>query len=107
MIIHPDAAVKLSTVTFGPNKNIGFAIHARRSIVKDEMIPELIGMMPMDNKTPHTNLSSIQPHIAQNQHHRSERVLFGPIRFINHLCINFNAEVSIPVFLISQLNISW
>ena len=105
MIIQPNAAVKLSTIKLGPSKNIGFAIHARRLIRKGEAIPELIGMMPMDNDTPHTNLSSIQPHFSQNQDHRSERVLFGPIRFINHLCINFNAEVSFPFFLISRLNV--
>jgi hypothetical protein len=73
----------------------GFAIHARRAIQENEVIHELIGMMPLDNDTPHSRLSEITPHPAHNQSAQDPRILFGPIRFINHLCLHFNAEVSI------------
>ena len=79
----------------GHNKERGFSIHARCAIQKNQVIHELIGMMPLDNDSPHSRLSEITPHPAHNQSPQNLRILFGPIRFINHLCLHFNAEVCI------------
>lgn len=95
MVISPNSCIKLSTIVMGCNGERGFAIHARRSIQKNEVIYELIGMMPLDNNSPHSRLSEITPHPAHNQSPQDLRILFGPIRFINHLCLHFNAEVRI------------
>ena len=95
MVISPKSCIKLSTIVMGNNGERGFAIHARRTIQKNEVIHELIGMMPLDNDTPHSRLSEITPHPVHNQSHEDPRILFGPIRFINHLCLHFNAEVCI------------
>ncbi|KAF6756544.1 hypothetical protein DFP72DRAFT_846434 [Ephemerocybe angulata] len=42
--------------------------------------------MPADNNTPHSGLSAITPSPSQDQPVNSERVLFGPLRLINHRC---------------------
>ena len=55
-------------------------------------------MVATDNNTPHMCLSETIPFggASQDQH-----VLFGPIHFVNHRCVHFNAEVS---FLYSILS---
>ncbi|KAF8970779.1 hypothetical protein BDZ97DRAFT_1651914 [Flammula alnicola] len=92
MIINPESTVKLSVIALGPERITGFAIHANRMIKKGEQIYELVGLMPKDNKTKHSELSCVKPNPSQNQSPRVERVLFGPIRFINHVCEIPNAE---------------
>lgn len=77
----------------GERGGLGFGIIARKFIKKDESIYELIGLMPGDDKAARTDLSVIQPHPDQNQSKRAHRVLFGPVRFLNHLCHSSNAAV--------------
>ncbi|KAF9522475.1 hypothetical protein CPB83DRAFT_899611 [Crepidotus variabilis] len=90
LVINPNASVKLSTINISPDKVKGFAIHSTKFIPKDFTIKELVGLMPYDNNTAHTRLSEITPAPSQDQQLGQVRILFGPIRFINHLCVNFN-----------------
>jgi hypothetical protein len=77
----------------GPHSQKGFGIFANVLIRKGEEIPELIGLMPQDNRAPHSELSAVTVAAHQDQPEGEERVLIGPIRMVNHLCQNFNAEV--------------
>jgi len=95
MLINPGASVKLSAVDVGSKRRFG--IRAAREIKKNDIIHELIGLMPMDNETPHTRISEITPSSGQNQPTDALRILFGPMRFVNHLCSNSNASVSHPL----------
>ncbi|KAJ3538264.1 hypothetical protein NMY22_g5236 [Coprinellus aureogranulatus] len=90
MILSPSSFVRLRTIPMGPTMQKGFAIFARYDIADQASIWELIGMMPGDNRAKHTNLSSITPHPEQNQHTGVPRILFGPLRMVNHRCKSFN-----------------
>ena len=70
--------------------DLGFGVQATRAIGEGEYVYELSGLLSIDNNTPHTRLSESTPFGDSSQ---DLRVLFGPIRFVNHQCINFNAEV--------------
>jgi hypothetical protein len=72
---------------------LGFGVRATRLIVKGEYLYELSGLLAIDNNTPHTRLSESTP-FGFGDSSQDVRVLFGPIRFVNHQCIGFNAEVS-------------
>ena len=78
----------------GPNHLKGFSIIARRDLQPGELIYELVGLIPKDNQAAHTQLSEIIPHPSQVKRARKPRILFGPIRFINHDCQAINADVS-------------
>ncbi|KAF8964935.1 hypothetical protein BDZ97DRAFT_1918635 [Flammula alnicola] len=91
MVINEAGSVKLSTLPMGRGKELGFSIQAKKDFKKNEIIYELLGLMPMDNETPHSRLSEVRVHSSQNQPSGSVRVLSGPIRFVNHLCKEFNA----------------
>lgn len=71
--------------------HLGFGVQATRDIVKGEYVYELSGLLAIDNDTPHTRLSETTPFGNSSE---EQRVFFGPIRFVNHQCIDFNAEVS-------------
>ncbi|RXW11893.1 hypothetical protein EST38_g13962 [Candolleomyces aberdarensis] len=92
MVIHPESSIRLRAVPMGPNSTVGFAIFARRDIPKNTKIWEAIGMVPGDNEAVHSELSSITTTKDQNQTPGAERVLYGPIRMINHRCRSYNAE---------------
>lgn len=77
----------------GVTETRGFAIHAAKAIEKGHAIHELIGLMPKDGKAKHSEVSSVKPSVYHNQSTRVERVLFGPIRFLNHICSTPNTEV--------------
>jgi hypothetical protein len=74
--------------------HMGFGVRATKDIVKGEYVYELSGLLAIDNDTPHTHLSETTPFGDSSQ---DVRVFFGPIRFVNHRCINFNAEVSLLI----------
>jgi hypothetical protein len=73
------------------DNSLGFGIKAMRAINKEDYVYELAGLLAIDNDTPHTHLSETTPFGGSSQ---DIRVFFGPIRFVNHECVNFNAEVS-------------
>jgi len=91
MVINPASSVKLSCMKMGPLDTLGFAVHAVAAIQKEQVIRELVGLMPKDNKAIHSGLSCITPSSYHNQSTRVVRILFGPIRFI---CMMPNVEVS-------------
>lgn len=94
MVINAKSCVKLSCAAMGPAGTLGFAVHAATNMAKGHEIRELAGLMPKDGRAKHSEVSRIRPASDQNQSGRVERVLFGPIRFINHVCETPNAEVS-------------
>jgi hypothetical protein len=66
-------------------------------LVEHEVIYPLIGLMPVDARAEHSRLSEIHPHTSQvGQKAKAEkpRILVGPLRFVNHACRSYNAEVS-------------
>ena len=73
------------------DKSLGFGVKATRAINQGDYVYELAGLLATDNDTPHTRLSETIPFGSSSQ---DIRVFFGPIRFVNHECVNFNAEVS-------------
>lgn len=98
--------VQLRITRLGQEGNLGFAIYANRDIKCQESIYELIGAMPVDAETPHSGLSAIDPHPDQDLADGDSRFLFGPARFINHLCKDFNVEVRSLLFgLYEVLNV--
>lgn len=79
---------------------LGFGVRAAQNIQKGDYIYELSGLLAADGATPHTRLSESIPFGNAGQ---DRRVLFGPIRFVNHLCVHFNAEVRLHISYISQI----
>lgn len=100
MVINGSAAVRLKVYHLGGFR--GFGIEASVDLSKGEIIYELAGLTATDSKTPHSELSAIMTHPSQGMVEKS-RILFGPIRFVNHLCSNFNAEVSALINMIMPL----
>ena len=86
----------------GPQESLGFAIHATAAITTGSEIRELAGLMPKDGRAKHSEVSCIRPSSEHNQSSRVQRVLFGPIRFINHICDKPNAEVSYKLCLVNK-----
>ena len=85
--------MRLKLTTIGEKKEFG--VEASRKFSKGEYIYELVGLVPMDGSENHSELSAITPHIDQELGEALEpRVLFGPIRLINHHCKQYNVEVS-------------
>ena len=94
MAINPAAPIKLVQRPIGTGGERGFGIVAKRFIKEGEYIFELPGMIAKTS-TPYlqTQLSLIIPHRCQKQGTK-ERVLFGPLRFVNHICKESNVTVS-------------
>jgi hypothetical protein len=69
-----------------------FGVKATRNLLQDEFIYELAGLIPTDGLAAHSNLSTVTPHPDQGEGTES-RVLFGPIRYINHHCTSYNVQV--------------
>lgn len=81
----------------GTDQGLGFALYARRRIPEGAIIWEGIGMCPGDSNCPHSDLSCITIAPGQNQPAGSERILYGPLRMVNHRCQTFNAQVRVPL----------
>jgi hypothetical protein len=93
MLVQPEASIRLRSVTMGPGQGYGFGLFARCDLPANYVIWEAIGMVPGDNLTAHSSLSCIKTCQGQNQRPGSERILYGPLRLVNHRCRTFNAEV--------------
>ncbi|KAJ3529719.1 hypothetical protein NMY22_g8883 [Coprinellus aureogranulatus] len=97
MLVSPDSHVRLRVLPMGPFSHKGFAVTARYDIPKLQYLWELVGLMPGDNDTAHSDLSAITPFHEQDQPVDAERVLFGPLRLVNHRCKEYNIEfMAIP-----------
>ena len=96
MVIHPNSAVKLTVTRMGQDGDLGFSIIATRNIKFNEPIYELTGAMPGDYETPHSELSAITPHEDHSLPDFASRIFFGLVRFMNHLCQDFNTEIRLP-----------
>jgi hypothetical protein len=97
MVIHQSSIVRLRVTTMGPDM-LGFSIFAKKDIKLNDPIYELIGAMPEDSEAPHSELSAITPHIDHCLPDQAPRIFFGPARFVNHLCKDFNVEVCVVSF---------
>jgi hypothetical protein len=98
MVVNPESCVKLSCVRMGVEDTLGFAIHAVMPIKSQQVIYELVGLKPGDGKAENSQVLDIKPSPNPNQSTDVKRLLFGPIRFINHICSMPNAEVSLLCF---------
>jgi len=83
--------VRLKLTSIGMKEEFG--VLASRKFFPGEFIYELVGLVPIDGLASHTELSVTMPHIDQGET-VEPRVLFGPIRFINHHCDEYNVQVS-------------
>ncbi|KDR70301.1 hypothetical protein GALMADRAFT_144960 [Galerina marginata CBS 339.88] len=93
LVINPAAIVHLKVKPLGHAKQKGFAIYANKDIIQGEYIQELLGLMPEDRAEKYTDLSTITPHKDnRNDGSFEEKLLIGPIRFINHRCVSYNVE---------------
>ena len=62
-------------------------------------------MMPADNDTPSSELSMITTAEDQDQEAGLERLLFGPIRMVNHRCKTANTQVRSLTLVQQQLTL--
>jgi len=92
--INPQSKIALKQASLGSDLTRGFSVVSTCEIPKDATIHELIGMMANDGRTPDSDLSAINPHPDSNQSASVRRILFGPARFINHMCKSYNAAVT-------------
>lgn len=88
------SCVKLGVRTFGEQLSKGFGIFARVDLKKNSIIYELSGALAADDEAERTELSVIKTLPDDPKTLGYSHVLFGPARFINHLCEDYNAEVS-------------
>jgi hypothetical protein len=95
------SAVALKVVELGGHRQL--TVVTKRPLLEGELLYDLIGLMPTDSLTPHSHLSEIFPHSSQPAKHQA-RVLDGSIRFLNHSCHKFNAEVSGLIFWRTDVN---
>lgn len=95
MVINPSSPIRLTQQPMGPNGIRGFGIVATRLIQENEYIYELPGMIAKSSRPDiQSMLSIIVPHPRQKEM-IEERVLFGPLRFVNHICQGYNIMVSL------------
>lgn len=87
------SCVKLGVRHFGKEQMLGFGIFARVDLKRGEFIYELTGLLAADDEADRTELSVIQTKADDPKTLGYSRVLFGPLRFINHQCTTPNAEV--------------
>jgi hypothetical protein len=100
MVVNPVSPIKLVQRPMMPNGPRGFGIVARRFIQEGEYIYELPGMIAKTSRPNiQSKLSIMLPHRRQNQG-SEERVFFGPLRFVNHICKGPNITVSLQIFTI-------
>ena len=100
MVVNPVSPIKLVQRLMMPNGPRGFGIIAQRFIQEGEYIYELPGMIAKTSQPNiQSKLSIMLPHRRQNQG-SEERVFFGPLRFVNHICKGPNIMVSLQIFTI-------
>ncbi|KAK6985110.1 hypothetical protein R3P38DRAFT_3291968 [Favolaschia claudopus] len=103
-MLAPWASTRLKLFRFDPNDHIQFGVFAHHDIPANVLLPELLGQLSRDNvnmssKVETTHLSEM---FARNG---TTRVLYGPIRFVNHSCnpnstyeeLRYNSERTISV----------
>ncbi|KAJ2912799.1 hypothetical protein MD484_g7604, partial [Candolleomyces efflorescens] len=90
--IHPDSSIHLKKLAMGPDRTWGFGLVATRRICKGSTLWEALGMCPGDFSASHSELSCITIAKGQNQPAGAKRVMYGPLRMVNHRCRSFNAE---------------
>ncbi|KAJ3515190.1 hypothetical protein NMY22_g14514 [Coprinellus aureogranulatus] len=92
MLIDPQSRLRLRAIRMGPDRAFGFGLFARQPIPANTELWEGLGVMPYDNSTPTTNLSLITVADGQDQRPGLARILYGPMRMVNHLCRTYNSE---------------
>lgn len=108
LAIHPESCVRLQKIRMGRTQDWGFGLFARRPIAKGSTVWEAVGMCPVDGSSSHSELSCIKTAEGQNLPAGSERVMYGPLRMVNHRCRTFNAEVeSIDFVLLPLPSLTW
>lgn len=107
MVIQPVSIASVRLRKFRPQSTREawtFGIFATEKIPAGIFLYELMGLMAENPYQKHSDLSEVYPHPAQNKG-QSPRVLFGPIRFVNHECQS-NCEVrTLPDFHASSFNL--
>lgn len=93
LVLGPESPVRLLSVPMGQERRYGFGLFARQDIAAGTELWDVVGLMPTDDSDPHSDLSMITVAPGQNQRPGSSRVLFGPMRMLNHRCKTFNCEV--------------
>ncbi|KAF5335574.1 hypothetical protein D9611_003080 [Ephemerocybe angulata] len=88
-LLNPRSQVKLKVIPMDTVTK-GFSLFARRDIPKGSYVWEAMGMVPADNASTSTLLSTTETTAEQNQPSGEERVLYGPVRMINHRCKTYN-----------------
>lgn len=88
MLLRSDATVSLKQRYFPGESKRGFLIQARKALEAGEYLPELLGISPCDQEVITSHLSEIFFRAGEQP-----RILTGPLRFINHNCREYNAEV--------------
>lgn len=84
-----------------------FTVVATRHLAANEFIFDAPGILSTDASDghDHSELSQLRPHESQESSlvDMEDRLFIGPIRFLNHRCIDWNTSVS----LICLLRPSW
>ncbi|KAJ7840174.1 hypothetical protein B0H14DRAFT_3458263 [Mycena olivaceomarginata] len=82
ILLAPWSAVRIRTHSLNPDSAREMAIHAKHEIAQGECVYELAGQLAADaaSKSKHTDLSTMR------SCDRTKRILFGPIRWVNHHC---------------------
>lgn len=107
MVINEMSCVRLSIRKFGESQTKGFGIVAAVDLKEGEVIYELAGMIAADSNVETTELSMITMEAEAPNKVGPSHVLFGPLRFINHKCKDFNSEVSCLKSTKSVVNLVW
>ncbi|KAJ7430293.1 hypothetical protein FB451DRAFT_1324664 [Mycena latifolia] len=83
ILLAPWSAVRLRVCALGPQQKVQFAIFAQANIPADAFLWELSGALSKDDEknTHHTHLSEMAGYDG-----RTTRILYGPIRLVNHSC---------------------
>lgn len=85
--MYPERAVTLRQRRNGNENGRGFCVVARRYIEAGELIIECSGLTPIRDTVYRTDLSVV------GRRNGAKRVLAGPIRFLNHDCVDSNCIV--------------
>ncbi|KAF7342725.1 Histone-lysine N-methyltransferase SET9 [Mycena sanguinolenta] len=82
ILLAPWSVVRIRKRTFNTSSPQEMAIFATQNIPKDEFIYELAGQLSADaaSRSDHTDLSTMRAW------DKRKRILFGPIRWVNHHC---------------------
>ncbi|KAJ7467347.1 hypothetical protein B0H11DRAFT_2306404 [Mycena galericulata] len=81
VVIAPWSVVRLKVSPMGATQTRGFGVEAVLDLEENEFIYELSGLLSTDLDAEHTELSK-----TTSPEDGIERIIFGPIRFLNHDC---------------------